>query len=117
MTHNFPTPHGRSCIGRLRLCRLSPAAAMVCAGHPASMRAGASYAGNVLLLHGEVRPLYGRRLLFAAFQLVALLVCWWWDAFVTDVRTPVLRSVDEFCSTCGESCTLAAHSARASPAR
>ena len=27
----------------------------------------------------EVRPLYERLLLFAVFQTVALLVCWWWD--------------------------------------
>src|SRR5262245_49942540 len=31
------------------------------------------------LSHGEVRPLYERLLLFAAFQLLALVVCWWWD--------------------------------------
>jgi hypothetical protein len=31
------------------------------------------------LSQGEVRPLYERLLLFAAFQMVALLVCWWWD--------------------------------------
>src|SRR5262245_13151338 len=38
-------------------------------------------------------------------------------ALGTKARTPLLRSVDEFSSTCGESCTLAAHNARASPAR
>jgi hypothetical protein len=27
----------------------------------------------------DVRPLYERLLLFAVFQTVALLVCWWWD--------------------------------------
>src|SRR5262245_61853915 len=60
------------------------------------------------LSHGEVRPTL--RTPFACLPPFRWRRCWsvggGTDAALgTNVRTPVLRSVDEFCSTCGKSCT------------
>jgi len=35
--------------------------------------------GSPWLPYDELRPLSERLLVFSAFQVLALLICWWWD--------------------------------------
>ena len=39
--------------------------------------------GSPWLPYDELRPLSERLLVFSAFQVVALLICWWWDRRTT----------------------------------
>ena len=39
--------------------------------------------GSPWLPYDELRPLSERLLVFSAFQVLALLICWWWDRRTT----------------------------------